>query len=51
MFAMAGLGFVDLMDEDAYTANAITRHINDVPSVIHGLIHLSVNGSLHFCPG
>ncbi len=39
MFTMAGLGFVDLVDDDTFAANDITRHIVSVPSVPHGMLH------------
>jgi hypothetical protein len=42
MFAMAGLGLVDLVDEDTYEANAVTKYMLEVPSSIHGMLHLSV---------
>lgn len=42
MFAMAGLGFVDLVEEDTYQVNAVTQHMMEVPSSIHGMLHLSV---------
>lgn len=42
MFAMAGLGFVDLVEEDTYQVNALTRHMVEVPSSIHGMLHLLV---------
>lgn len=42
MYAMAGLGFVDLIDEDTFRSNAITKHIGEVPSAIHGMLHLYV---------
>jgi hypothetical protein len=41
MFAMAGLGFVDLVDEDTYRVNAITKHIVEVPSAVHGMLHFT----------
>lgn len=49
MFAMAGLGFVDMVDSeiDTYRANAVTDHIVAVPSAIHGMIHLSVYTRSH----
>lgn len=40
MFAMAGLGFVDLVDDNTYRVNAITAHMEAVPSAIHGMLHL-----------
>ena len=40
MYAMAALGLVDLVGDDTYRANAITRHMLAVPSSIHGMLHL-----------
>ena len=40
MYAMAGLGFVDLVGDDTYRVNAITRHMVAVPSSVHGMLHL-----------
>ncbi len=42
MFAMAGLGLCDMVDEDTFQVNDITKHMVDVPSSIHGMLHLSV---------
>jgi len=40
MFVMAGLGFVDMVEEDTFRANAITRHMVSMPSAPHGALHL-----------
>lgn len=40
MFAMAGLGLVDLIDDTTYRVNAITSHMVAVPSSIDGMLHL-----------
>jgi hypothetical protein len=37
---MAGLGLVDLVEDDVYSANSITRHMVDMPSAQHGALHL-----------
>lgn len=40
MFAMAGLGLVDLVDDTTYRVNAITAHMIAVPSALDGMLHL-----------
>lgn len=40
MFAMAGLGLVDLVDDTTYQVNVITAYLETVPSAIHGMLHL-----------
>lgn len=37
---MAGLGFVELVEDDVYEANSITRHMVNMPSAQHGALHL-----------
>lgn len=37
---MAGLGLVDLVEDDLYEANDITRHMVQMPSAQHGCLHL-----------
>lgn len=37
---MAGLGLLDRVDENSFNANAITRHMVDMPSAQHGAVHL-----------
>ncbi|KEF59875.1 uncharacterized protein A1O9_04723 [Exophiala aquamarina CBS 119918] len=41
MFAMAGLGLVDLVGEETYRTNTITEHMKTVPSSIHGMLHFT----------
>ncbi|RMZ90443.1 hypothetical protein DV736_g2318, partial [Chaetothyriales sp. CBS 134916] len=41
MLAMAGLGLVDLVDDTTFRVNAITRHMVEVPSSIHGMLHFT----------
>jgi hypothetical protein len=36
---MAGLEFVDMMGDDLFAANDITRHMVTVPSALHGAFH------------
>ena len=50
MFAMAGLGLCNLVDEDIFQVNAITSHMSAVPSAIHGMLHLSVNHAVDLRP-
>lgn len=40
LLAMAGLGFVDRVDEDMYQANEVTKHIEATPSAKHGSLLL-----------
>jgi hypothetical protein len=40
---MAGLGLVERVAEDCFTANAITNHMVAMPSAQHGALHLSVS--------
>ncbi|KAL2859864.1 S-adenosyl-L-methionine-dependent methyltransferase [Aspergillus lucknowensis] len=39
LLAMAGLGFVNGLEEDLYTANDLTHHLAASPGSIHGAIH------------
>ncbi|OAG34209.1 hypothetical protein AYO21_11654 [Fonsecaea monophora] len=41
MFAMAGLGLVDLVDDTTYQVNPITAHMAIVPSSLHGMLHFT----------
>ncbi|KAH0837425.1 O-methyltransferase [Fonsecaea pedrosoi] len=41
MFAMAGLGLVDLVDDTTYQVNPITAHMAVVPSSLHGMLHFT----------
>lgn len=40
MFIMAGLGFVDLVEDDTFAPNDITQDMVSVPSAPHGAMHL-----------
>lgn len=40
LFLMGGLGFLDLLPDDVYQANAVTRFLVDTPSAQHGAMHL-----------
>ena len=40
MFVMAGLGFVDLVEDNVFAPNDITMHMVAVPSAPHGALHL-----------
>lgn len=40
MYAMAGLGLVDMVDDQTFKTNAITKHMERVPSSLHGMLHL-----------
>lgn len=40
LYAMAGLGLVDMVGDDTYSANAITQHLAATPSAQHGVLHL-----------
>lgn len=39
---MAGLGLLERVNEDLFNANAITKHMVDMPSAQHGAVHLCV---------
>ncbi|KAI9848029.1 MAG: hypothetical protein M1837_001131 [Sclerophora amabilis] len=41
MFVMAGLGLVDLVEEDTFSTNAVTRHMVSLPSALHGALHFT----------
>ncbi|KIX94742.1 uncharacterized protein Z520_09432 [Fonsecaea multimorphosa CBS 102226] len=41
MYAMAGLGLVDLVDDTTYQVNPITAHMVAVPSSLHGMLHFT----------
>ncbi|OQD63116.1 hypothetical protein PENPOL_c010G06708 [Penicillium polonicum] len=43
LYIMAGLGLVERVAEDCFTANAITNHMVAMPSAQHGALHLSVS--------
>ncbi|KAF4770388.1 hypothetical protein HAV15_012949 [Penicillium sp. str.  len=40
LYIMAGLGLVERVGEDCFTANAITNHMVAMPSAQHGALHL-----------
>ena len=42
LYIMAGLGLVERVGEDCFTANAITNLMVAMPSAQHGALHLSV---------
>ncbi|GFN13694.1 putative O-methyltransferase [Aspergillus tubingensis] len=44
LLAMAGLGFVDRVDEDMYQANEVTKHIEATPSAKHGSLLFTTEG-------
>ncbi|RAL07122.1 putative O-methyltransferase [Aspergillus homomorphus CBS 101889] len=46
LYAMAGLGFVDMTDEQVYYANEITKHLMHNPSAQHGALHFTTEALL-----
>ncbi|KAL3457188.1 hypothetical protein BJX64DRAFT_269287 [Aspergillus heterothallicus] len=46
LFAMSGLGLVELVGEDLYSANALTRHLAESPSAVHGAVHFTTEALL-----
>ncbi|KAL5000148.1 S-adenosyl-L-methionine-dependent methyltransferase [Aspergillus recurvatus] len=46
LFAMSGLGLVDLVGEDLYSANDLTRHLAVSPSAAHGAVHFTTEALL-----
>ncbi|KAL4769841.1 S-adenosyl-L-methionine-dependent methyltransferase [Aspergillus nidulans var. acristatus] len=46
LFAMVGLGLVDLAGEDIYSANNLTRHLAVSPSAAHGAVHFTTEALL-----
>ncbi|KAJ5602205.1 O-methyltransferase family 2 [Penicillium lagena] len=44
LYIMAGLGLVDRVDEDCFAANAITKHMDNMPSAEHGALHFTTEG-------
>lgn len=40
MFIMAGIGLLDLVENDTFVANDISKHMVAVPSAQHGMFHL-----------
>jgi len=43
LFAMAGLGLVDHVEENLFVANDITQYMVDMPSAQHGALHFSTS--------
>ncbi|KAL4734526.1 putative O-methyltransferase [Aspergillus similis] len=41
LHAMAGLGLIDSLAEDTYSANELTQHLVAYPSALHGGIHFT----------
>lgn len=46
LYIMAGLGLVERVAEDVFAANAITRHMVDMPSAQHGAVHFTTEGMM-----
>ncbi|KAL2871902.1 putative O-methyltransferase [Aspergillus lucknowensis] len=46
LYAMSGLGLVDLAGEDLYSANSLTRHLAESPSAVHGATHFTTEALL-----
>ncbi|KNG82954.1 O-methyltransferase [Aspergillus nomiae NRRL 13137] len=46
LYAMSGLGFVDITGDDLYSANAITKHLAIMPSAQHGALHFTTEALL-----
>ncbi|KAJ5160676.1 uncharacterized protein N7482_007680 [Penicillium canariense] len=46
LYIMAGLGLVERVHEGFFTANAITRHMVDMPSAQHGAVHFCTEGMM-----
>ena len=40
MFVVARWEFVDMMGDNLFAANGITRHMVTVPSALHGALYL-----------
>ena len=40
LYIMAGLGLLDMVEEDSYKANAVTQHLVEHPTKIQGILHL-----------
>lgn len=43
---MAGLGFVERLDEDRFAANPITQHLVSMPSAQHGALHFTTEAMI-----
>ncbi|KAL4792779.1 S-adenosyl-L-methionine-dependent methyltransferase [Aspergillus venezuelensis] len=46
LYAMSGLGLVDLAGENLYSANALTTHLAVSPSAVHGAMHFTTEALL-----
>ncbi|PYH40388.1 putative O-methyltransferase [Aspergillus saccharolyticus JOP 1030-1] len=46
LYAMAGLGLVDMTDDGAYSTNEITKHLVQTPSAQHGALHFTTEALL-----
>ncbi|KAJ5549704.1 hypothetical protein N7461_004402 [Penicillium sp. DV-2018c] len=44
LYIMSGLGLIDRVAEDCFTANAITKHMVAMPSAQHGALHFTTEG-------
>jgi hypothetical protein len=40
LYIMAGLGLLDMVAEDSYKANHVTKHLVEHPTKIQGILHL-----------
>ena len=40
LFLMGALGFLDLLPDDVYVANEVTKFLAETPSAQHGAMHL-----------
>ncbi|KAJ5689810.1 hypothetical protein N7462_004202 [Penicillium macrosclerotiorum] len=46
LYIMAGLGLVERVREGCFNANAVTRHMVDMPSAQHGAVHFTTEGMM-----
>ncbi|PWY88903.1 O-methyltransferase [Aspergillus sclerotioniger CBS 115572] len=46
LFMMGGLGFLDLLPDDVYVANDVTKYLVNTPSAQHGAMHFTSEGLL-----
>ncbi|KAJ5660736.1 uncharacterized protein N7484_000108 [Penicillium longicatenatum] len=46
LYIMSGLGLVDRVDDNRFNANAVTRHMVDMPSAQHGALHFTTEGMM-----
>ncbi|KAJ5129165.1 uncharacterized protein N7515_005204 [Penicillium bovifimosum] len=44
LYIMSGLGLIERVAEDSFTANAITKHMVAMPSAQHGALHFTTEG-------